>query len=244
MKKTIFSFVIFSLLSVVFLNAQDQEFLQLRKYSFDSEEQLEATEAFISSTYLTALKSLGYDRIGVFKNHREDGDTTLSLYLLIPVADVTALYDTDAKMMDKFPNEKHYARVENIFLKSFEDMPILAPSKLTGPRKDRIYELRSYESATDKKYVNKVDMFNAGGEIVLFEELGFNAVFYAEVIAGGAMPNLMYMTTHDNKDERAKNWKAFVDAPKWKEISSMPKYQDNVSHIDIYFLYPTEYSDY
>lgn len=244
MNKTVIIFVIFSLLGLVSLHAQDQEFLQLRKYSFDNDAQLEATETFISATYVPTLKSLGYDRIGVFRNHAEDGDTTLSLYLLIPVADVTALYDTDVKMMDKFPDEKHYARVENIFLKSFEDMPMLAPSSLSGPRKDRIYELRSYESATDKKYMNKVDMFNAGGEIILFEELGFNAVFYAEVIAGGSMPNLMYMTTHENKDERAKNWKAFVDAPKWKEISSMPKYKDNVSHIDIYFLYPTEYSDY
>jgi hypothetical protein len=244
MKKITSSLIIFVAISIGCINAQSQEFLQLRKYSFDNEAQLSATEDFMSETYIPALKSMGFERIGAFRNHAEEGDTTLSLYLLIPVSDVTALYDTDASMMDKFPSEKHYARVENIFLKSFEDMPILEPSKLKGPRTDRIYELRSYESATDKKYVNKVDMFNAGGEIVLFEELGFNAVFYAEVIAGGAMPNLMYMTTHANKDERAKNWKAFVDAPKWKEISSMPKYQKNVSHIDIYFMYPTEYSDY
>ena len=87
-------------------------------------------------------------------------------------------------------------------------------------------------------------MFNAGGEVVLFEKLGFNAVFYGEVIAGSNMPNLMYMTTHANKEARDANWKNFVDAPEWKKMSSLPKYQGNVSHIDIFFLYPTAYSDY
>lgn len=243
-KSSIISIIFFFVLSLHIINAQAQEFLQLRKYSFDNETQLNATENFMSETYIPALKSKGYDRIGVFRNHADEGDTTLSLYLLIPVTDVTSLYNTDLSLLDQFPDEKHYARVENIFLKSFSDMPILEPSKLQGSRSERVYELRSYESPTDKKYVNKVDMFNAGGEVVLFEDLGFNAVFYAEVIAGGAMPNLMYMTTHADMDARTKNWKSFVDAPKWKEISSMPKYQKNVSHIDIYFLYPTEYSDY
>ena len=87
-------------------------------------------------------------------------------------------------------------------------------------------------------------MFNAGGEVVLFEELGFNAVFYAEVLSGDKMPNLMYMTTFKNQESRDEHWKAFGSAPKWKEISSMPKYQNNVSHIDRMYLYPTEYSDY
>ena len=87
-------------------------------------------------------------------------------------------------------------------------------------------------------------MFNAGGEVVLFDELGFNAVFYAEVLSGNKMPNLMYMTTFENQEIRDDLWKSFGDAPKWKEISSMPKYQNNVSHIDRIFLYPTEYSDY
>ncbi len=95
-----------------------------------------------------------------------------------------------------------------------------------------------------KIFRNKVDMFNAGGEVVLFDELGFNAVFYAEVLSGNKMPNLMYMTTFKNQEIRDDLWKSFGDAPKWKEISSMPKYQNNVSHIDRIFLYPTEYSDY
>src|SRR5690606_33704643 len=76
-----------------------------------------------------------------------------------------------------------YTRVESIILKAFVDMPQMKPSPLSGARKDRVYELRSYESATEAKYVNKVDMFNKGGEVTLFDQLGFNAVFYGEVLS-------------------------------------------------------------
>ncbi len=61
--------------------------------------------------------------------------------------------------------------------------------------KDRAYELRSYESPTEKLYWNKVEMFNKGDEIGLFKRLNFNAmVFYGEVVAGSRMPNLMHLT--------------------------------------------------
>ncbi|MEP1017429.1 NIPSNAP family protein, partial [Maribacter dokdonensis] len=77
-----------------------------------------------------------------------------------------------------------------------------------------------------------------------FENLGFNAVFYADVISGDKMPNLMYMTTFNNMKERDALWKNFGSSDKWKEISVLDKYQNTVSHADIHLLYPTEYSDY
>jgi hypothetical protein len=81
---------------------------------------------------------------------------------------------------------------------------------------ERIYELRSYESPTEEKYLNKVHMFNEGGEITLFNELQFNAVFYADVLFGSKMPNLMYMTSFDNIDSRNEHWKAFGESKTWK----------------------------
>ena len=86
-------------------------------------------------------------------------------------------------------------------------------------------------------------MFNEGGEVTLFKRLGFNAVFYGEVLSGSRMPNLMYMTTFENQASRDEHWKAFSNDPEWKKLSSMPEYQNNVSKINIYFVYPTEYSD-
>jgi hypothetical protein len=137
-----------------------------------------------------------------------------------------------------------YTRMETMLLQAFSLAPELQLPKLNGAKRDRIYELRSYESATEKIFQNKVKMFNEGDEIGLFSRLNFNAAFYGEVIAGGKMPNLMYMTCHENKTARDANWKKFVDDPYWKKLSTMPEYQHNVSHIDITFLYPVDYSDF
>src|SRR5206468_991425 len=87
-----------------------------------------------------------------------------------------------------------YTRMETILLQAFPLAPKMKLPQLQSSGKDRIYELRSYESATESLNRNKVEMFNKGGEINLFKRLGFNAVFYSEVLAGSKMPNLMYMT--------------------------------------------------
>src|SRR5690606_26546023 len=82
-----------------------------------------------------------------------------------------------------------------LLLTAFIDSPNVQLPNLASPKSERVYELRSYEGPTEAYYRNKVDMFNEGDEIGLFKRLGFNAVFYGEVIAGSRMPNLMYLTT-------------------------------------------------
>jgi hypothetical protein len=114
--------------------------------------------------------------------------------------------------------------------------------QLKNDRKERVYELRSYEGPTEALYKSKVKMFNEG-EIELFKRLSFNAVFYAEVISGSRMPNLMYMTSFESMTERGTHWKDFFADPEWKRLSAMPEYQHTVSKADIIFLKATDYSD-
>jgi len=195
--------------------------------------------------------------VGVFKPRPNNEDILDKIFVLIPFTSLDQFaaiemklaqddsYTTTGKEYLEADHESPpYLRFKSILLKAFKDMPAMKPSPLDGPRKDRIYELRSYKSATEAYFTNKVDMFNAEGEIILFDQLEFNAVFYGEVISGPNMPNLMYMTTHANQQSRDENWQAFRDSPEWNEMKSLSKYQNNVSHIDIMFLYPTEYSDY
>ena len=122
-------------------------------------------------------------------------------------------------------------------------MPDFAIPKLTGSVAEKIYEFRSYESSTEKLYRSKVDMFNAGGEVALFERLQFNAVFYGAVLSGAQMPNLVYMTSFNNQAERDAKWKVFSADPEWKSLSAMPKYLNTVSHADIILMHATPYSD-
>ena len=119
-------------------------------------------------------------------------------------------------------------------------MPEFAIPKFTTPKSERVYELRSYESATESLASNKIDMFN-DHEVAIFTKLNFNAVFYGQVISGSKMPNLMYLTTFNNKADRDKHWTAFGED--YKKISGLPQYQHNVSKNVTLFIYPTDYSD-
>ncbi len=234
-----------------------REFYQLKIYSFSNEQQEQVTEQYLKAAYVPALKKLGVGQVGIFKNRKSDTDSSRQLFILLPFSSLDQFEQTEHSLNEDTQHQTAgsdylnapfdnppYARISTILLRAFAYMPKMLPSPLTNPRTDRIYELRSYESATEKIFGNKMDMFNAGGEITLFDKLKFNAVFYGEVIAGPKMPNLMYMTTHTDSIGRALNWKNFVDSPEWKEMSAIQKYQNSVSHIDITFLYPTEYSDY
>lgn len=235
----------------------EREFYQLKIYSFSSKAQIAATDDYLKNAFMPAVKKQGIDKVGVFKFRANETDTVQKTYVLLPFKTLEQFKELDAKLMEDeayntagstYINANYdnppYDHIESIVMQAFTDMPKMATPNLDGPRSERIYELRSYESPTEKYYVNKVDMFNAGGEVKLFDRLQFNAVFYGEVLSGPRMPNLMYMTTHSNMDTRDKNWEAFVDSPEWKELIAMPKYDNNVSHADIWFLYPTEYSDY
>jgi len=249
--------VVICFMAILQTNAQTQEFYQLKTYTFDSEVQEKLTDDYLKNAFIPALKGLAITNIGVFKPRATDSDTPKKTYVLIPFTSLVQFRLLDDALskneiylikgkayLEAAHDKPPYSRIESVLMKAFIDMPQLEASKLDGPRKDRIYELRSYEAATEALYKRKVDMFNAGGEIKLFDRLGFNAVFYAEVLSGPTMPNLMYMTTHANQEARDANWKAFVDSPEWNKLKVMPKYQNTVSKNVTLFLYPTEYSDY
>ncbi|MGB3152775.1 MAG: NIPSNAP family protein, partial [Maribacter sp.] len=204
-----------------------------------------------------ALKRMGIKNIGVFKVRPDKFKMSDKIYVLIPftslaeferveamlAVDKTHLSEGAAYITAKY-DDPPYERINSVLLRAFPDMPKMKPTSIEGPRAERVYELRSYESPTEATYKNKVAMFNEGGEVTLFENLGFNAVFYAEVISGDRMPNLMYMTTFPNMEKRNALWKDFVDSSAWKELKAMEKYQNNMNKLDSFLLYPTEYSDY
>ena len=237
--------------------AQSREFYQLKTYILNSEQQVQTTEKYLKEAYLPGLKKLGIKNIGVFKPRPNATDTLKKIIVLIPFSSLLQFLALEEKLAkDKtylaagaaYLNANYkqapYARIESVLLKAFADHPILTTPVLNSARKNRVYELRSYESATEAIYKNKVDMFNAGGEINLFDRLAFNPIFYGEVISGAKMPNLMYMTTFADQESRDAHWKAFVESPEWKGLIAMEKYKNNISHMDITFLYPTDYSDY
>ena len=91
---------------------------------------------------------------------------------------------------------------------------------------------------TEKLSEYKIGMFN-NGEMGVFTKLNFNSIFYGKVSAGSNMPNLMYMTSFENRKYR----KSFSAIPDWKKMSSDPQYDHNFLKADIQLLRPTDYSD-
>lgn len=236
---------------------KNPEIYQLTVYHYTTSAQEKILDTYLEMALLPALHRQKLNQIGVFKAIANDTGKVKKLYVLIPgksmdihervktglEKDATYL-EAGKDYLDAAFNAAPYDRMEIIYLKAFRLAPELQLPALTAPKRERVYELRSYESATEKIFRNKVQMFNEGGEIALFKRLNFNAVFYSEVIAGSKMPNLMYMTCFENMADRDAHWKTFGSDPEWKRLSAMPEYQHNVSVNEKNFLYPTGYSDY
>lgn len=236
--------------------SKEPQCIEVMVYHFQSAAQIELTENYLQNALIPALHSEGIKTVGVFKPVGNDSSADKRIFVVVPFNSLKDFEKTQEKLeknktflsnanayLSVAYNTPAYSRMERILLKAFPDAPQLKVPTLTGAKQERVYELRSYESASEKLFRNKVEMFNAGGEIKLFDRLGFNAVFYGEVIAGAHMPNLMYMTSFENKTARDQHWSAFGADAEWKKLSSLPQYQNNVSHIDITFLTPTNYSD-
>ncbi|NCU03704.1 MAG: NIPSNAP family containing protein [Chitinophagaceae bacterium] len=264
MKKRINKLLFVSVLTLFFAltsgrvtAAPAREFYQLTVYHFATIDQEQALDTYLQLALLPALHRMNIKSVGVFKAITNDTAAAKKMYVLIPVKSLNAVADITSKLsndkeyqakgaayINAVYNAAAYTRMETILLQAFSLAPVMQLPQLKGPKKERVYELRSYESATEKIFQNKVHMFNEGDEIGLFKRLNFNAIFYAEVIAGSNMPNLMYMTSFENKADRDAHWKSFGADAQWKTLSAKPEYKNNVSHIDIMFLRPTDYSDY
>lgn len=246
--------IFFFFLPLTLVAQEEREYYQLKVYHFETQSQALVIEDYLKDAYLPALKRHKIGPTGVFK---PIADTINKLFVLVPFSSIRQLDEIERDLLKDAQYKKDgaayleapaknppYSRIEVIFLSAFKEMPKMEPSPLTSARKKRVYELRSYHAPTEAYLQNKIEMFNEGGEIQLFKNLGFNAVFYGEVLAGPHMPNLMYLTTFKDQKDRDQHWKNFGNSPVWHKMSSLEKYKDNVSHIDIHFLYPTEYSDY
>jgi hypothetical protein len=238
-------------------NPPAREYYEIRVYHLNNSEQESRMDKYLKDALVPGLHRAGIKQVGVFKPIGNDTSANKRVILFIPYRSLNDLETVNKKLqkdqaylteasdyLDAAYDKAPYKRIEKTLLKAFPKAPVMQLPGLTSPKSERVYELRSYESSTDKLYENKVKMFNDGNEVGIFKDLGFNAVFYGDVIAGSSMPNLMYMTTFDNKASREEHWKAFSAHPEWKKLVAMPEYSHNVSKADIYFLYPAEYSDF
>ena len=233
------------------------DFYELKIYHLKSAEQLQKVDDYLEHTYLPALHRAGIKHVGVFKPVTNDTAISKAVYVVITFNSAAEWLALDKKLLkdnvyvsaaESFiaasAENRPYERFESILLEAFSGQPNLFLPAVKSP--DRIYELRSYESPTEDLHRKKMAMFNTGGEIPLFNRLGFNPVFYGKVISGSHMPNFMYMPIFENMKEHDAQWKRFGDDPQWKDISTRPENENkvSVSRIESVLMHAASYSDY
>jgi 16S rRNA G966 N2-methylase RsmD len=234
-----------------------QEYYQVTIYHFKDAVQKQELDTYLETAYLPALHRMGINNVGVFTPIANDTAIDKRIFIIMPGKSLEQLTDLPGKLlkddtyqlaakkyMDAVYTDPPFKRMEKIIAKAFSKAPVLTLPALSGSKAERVYEFRSYESPTEKLYRNKVQMFNEGGEVTLFKRLNFNAVFYADVVAGSNMPNLIYMTSFENMADRDAHWKTFSADPEWKKLSTDPIYQHNVSKAEVILMKAASYSDY
>jgi hypothetical protein len=234
-----------------------QMFYEIKLYRISGPAQEARMDAFLKDAFIPAVHRAGIATVGVFKPVESDTAFGKFVYVFIPYktineyADLVSKLESDAvyqesgkAFLDAPYNDPPFVRYESILAKAFSSMPQFKVFKYSTPPSERIYEYRSYESATEAKALKKIQMFNEGGEIKIFENVGSNAVFYAQVLMGSQRPRLIYMTTYADMKSHDEKWVAFRAHPEWKRISSLEEYKNTTSKTKPYLLHPTSYSDF
>ena len=257
MKLVLAHFAVFlsALVTMPFAMSQSltNQHYQLIEYQGIEVARLGELDSFLEKALIPAVNKLGISNVGALSLEAPvDGKT--SLFLLLPMtgaAQVATVLDALSKDESFLSNGKSYletdikrpvyTRMRSELLVAFNCFPKLAVPTQKTANKERLFEMRVYESPTERMGVLKVEMFNSG-EVPIFLECGIQPVFFGQAIIGDRMPNLTYMTVYDNAAQRDECWKKFQSNPEWAKLKVVEKYAGAVSKIQKINLLPRPYS--
>jgi hypothetical protein len=233
--------------------ASSREFYELRTYEMPTGNRKAVLNEYLEKAFIPAANRLGCRPVGVFSV--VSGSNALNLFVLVPHPNLESFLAVPGKLAADAEYQKAaatylsttidnpaYTRYESALLWAFKNVPrVRVPSETTG-NKPRIFELRTYESHNEPTALRKIEMFNEGGEIGIFDKVGLRSVFFGQTLVGQRQPNLVYMTVHQDMAAREKTWEEFRNSPDWKALSSNPVYANTVSATTVIFLRPAAYS--
>jgi hypothetical protein len=234
-------------------DAGGREYFEFRQYRLHTGSKKNQVGNFLRDVGIPALNRIGIGPVGVFTAMY--GPSAPTLYVMLVHKSLESVMTSSARLLadDKYCkdganfvnaslSDTAYVRVESSLMVAFKDMPQLSVPKQKVENKSRIFELRTYESHSIKASKKKIEMFNEGGEIAVFNKTGLSPVFFGETIVGPQMPNLTYMLAFDDLTDRDAKWDVFRVDPEWKRLSGDSQYRDTVSNITDIILRPTKYS--
>ena len=233
-------------------NSADQEYYELRIYKIFDYEKQQIAENYLQTALIPALNRMGVDRVGVFSNSSDENDH--SIFMLIPFSSIEQFTNMNQRLADDadyqtnaaayFKRNKKtavYQRIESRFMKAFKGIPALEIPAYSSEKKERLFELRLYESPTEDHARRKVKMFNEG-EIDIMRDVKLAPIFFGETLIGPDVPNLVYMLSGTDEESHGQHWKDFLAHPEWNRIKGIEEYKGTVSTIKKWMLAPTSFS--
>lgn len=235
--------------SEVAVGAAPRQFFEWRQYHLRTGAPKNMVGDFLKNVGIAAMNRAGIKTVGVFNPVYGPSRPTLHVLLVHDSMDSVVnaharlladpeLREKGASFLDATISDPAFVRYESSLMAAFANMPKIEPPTF----KERIFELRTYESHSVKAAKKKIQMFNEGGEIGIFKKTGLNPVMFGETIIGLSQPNLTYMLAFKDMADRDQKWQVFRDDPDWKRLSADPAYKDTVSNITDIILQPTAYS--
>jgi len=241
-------YFITALLAIAFCNLSSlktfsKELYELRVYEMTMGS-ISTFEKYLADALIPAFNRQGVKHVGAFREMSKNEPAMV--YLLIPYSS----FDDYGKVKDALAKDAEYQKAADSYNKIGVEKPVFfgyessfmiafdgLPKMIVPENKARIFELRTYMGYSDDAVRRKIKMFNEE-EFDIFNRTKLNPVFFGEVISGKNLPNLTYMITFKDMEERDNNWKAFSADPTWQKVSKDPQYANSVSKIIRTFLEP------
>jgi len=239
-----------------------REYYELRAYRLkNGASGREVLGNYLEKAAIPALNRLGCKPVGVFVQAERSGNPSgtevrdpNSVFVLIPyptletVGSLPAALQADSEFQKAGESYLHLTKEDSVFdridswvLLAFAGMPKIELPDYSSAKKQRIFELRTYESPTELKALKKVEMFNSG-EIDIMREVELGPIFFGQALIGPGLPHLTYMLSAETEELHKKHFGAFGQHPTWDKMKKDPQYADTVSKIRNWYLTPTTYS--
>ncbi len=240
--------------TLAFSQTISNQYVSITEYQGIEPSRMPEFDEYLEKALIPALNLQGHESIGVLNRAKLHEDGTTSMFLLIPLAnpsqlpsmiekltkDSAFLGNAEAYLKSDF-KKPIYTRARSELLLSFDCFPKVRVPKQKLSGKDRLFELRVYESPNELMGHLKVEMFNSG-ELDIFSQCEIQPVFMGQALIGDKLPNLTYMTVYDNAEHRDACWKKFQANSDWLVMKADKKYEGTVSKIHKTDLLPRPYS--
>ncbi len=225
-----------------------RHFVEIRTYTVPNAGKRDLFVKILDNAFIPAMNRQGIKNIGVFVPVEGQEKFANDVFVVRECQALNAILGVSTLVADKefmeaaqeiFATDSKnpvFTACDSRLLQCFETLPTLQTPELGEAR---AFEMRLYRSFNIERNAAKIHMFEHGGELALFRELGLNPIFFGEAVFGRMLPNLAYMVGGKSADALAESWKKFGPHPKWHELRDNTMYNDTATEIERVILKPS-----